>query len=198
VAAAARRAGIDLAQARLRFPCRMAIIARFGRLADAAALEGALTEGTVKDRLFDLLMRRIDFLQQHRAGVKALMRFAPLDPGLSLYLAQATLLSMGWMLEGAGVSAQGVLGLLRRKGLGAVWAWTIRAWLRDDSEDLSATMAALDAALTRADQVARGLPMERSAVPAPEPAPEPDPLFDEPVAEDAPFVPPSDAPEQPK
>jgi hypothetical protein len=64
---------------------------------------------------------------------------------------------MGWLLEGAGVSAHGVHGELRKRGLAAVWAWGVRAWLRDETEDLSATMAAVDTALIRADQIAARL-----------------------------------------
>jgi hypothetical protein len=154
---AAREAGLDLARARLRFPNRLAILRRFGRLADAHALEAARPEAPtepVKDRLFDLLLRRFDFLQMHRAGVIALLRHAPLEPCLSIWLAAATELSMGWMLEAAGISAYGLRGKLRRRGLMAVWAWGVRAWIKDESMDLSATMAAVDAALTRADQFA--------------------------------------------
>ena len=57
------------------------------------------------------------------------------------------------------------------KGLLAVWLWTIRAWRTDDSEDLSATMAALDAALRRAEQAAEWLGWRaREAEPPPEAA----------------------------
>ncbi|CAG4904881.1 unnamed protein product [Acidocella sp. C78] len=153
-AAAARHGGLDLDRARRSFACTGMILARFGRLADMHALHGAASDGAVRDRLFDIVMRRIDFLQQHRAGVIALLRHVPTDPLLACWLARANLASMGWMLEGAGVSAAGLRGALRKRGLLAVWAWTVRAWLRDDSEDLSATMAALDTALTRAEQAA--------------------------------------------
>jgi hypothetical protein len=61
---------------------------------------------------------------------------------------------MGWILEAAGVSATGLRGEIAKRGLAIVWAWGIRAWLRDESEDLSATMAAVDVALARADQIA--------------------------------------------
>lgn len=154
VAAAARRGGLELAEARQHFNGIPAILTRFGRLADAHALTGAMADGRARDRLFDILMRRVDFLQLHRAGVLALMRAAPLDPVLSLCLARANLTSMGWMLEGAGISAQGVRGAIRKRGLLAVWVWTIRSWAGDESEDLSQTMAVLDNALMRADQVA--------------------------------------------
>jgi hypothetical protein len=153
-AAAARHAGLDLVKARTRLPGHGAILKHFGTLADAYALTGALTEGTVKDKLFDILLRRFDFLQLHRPGVVALLRSLPLNPPLAAWMAKETLRSMGWLLEAAGVPATGLAGGLRKRGLAAVWAWGIRAWLRDDSPDLSATMAAVDIALARADQLA--------------------------------------------
>jgi hypothetical protein len=123
-------------------------------LADAYALTGALSEGSVKDRLFDILLRRFDFLQLHRAGVVALLRVLPLDAPLAAWLGNETLRSMGWILEGAGVSAAGLTGAVQKRGLAVVWGWGLRAWLKDESEDLSATMAAVDVALVRADQIA--------------------------------------------
>ena len=154
VPAAARAAGLDLARARERFVGRFTILLRLGRLADQAALAVAPAEGSVKDRLFDLLMRRIDVFQAHRAGVLALLRALPSEPPTALLLGCATRRSMRWMLEAAGVPAQGVRGELRVKGLVAVWLWAIRAWQSDESADLSGTMAALDAALARAEQAA--------------------------------------------
>jgi ubiquinone biosynthesis protein COQ9 len=154
VAAAARAAGLPLSRARERFPGRAAILVRFGRLADQSALAEAPSEGPVRDRLFDLLMRRIDTLQAHRAGVLALLRALPSEPPTALLLTLATRRSMRWMLEAAGIPSRGINGELRVKGLLAVWLWTIRTWRSDDSEDLSATMAALDTALRRAEQAA--------------------------------------------
>ncbi|HUW79819.1 MAG TPA: TetR family transcriptional regulator, partial [Acidocella sp.] len=79
-AAAARRAGLDLGRARARFGAHGEILRKFGELADRAALTGALIEGPVRDRLFDVLMRRFDFLQAHRAGVLALLKPLALEP----------------------------------------------------------------------------------------------------------------------
>jgi hypothetical protein len=183
VAQAARDADLPLDRARRRFPARCVVLLRFGALADEAALALATNEGSPRDRLFDILMRRIDFLQRHRAGVLALLRHLPADPPLALALAAANLCSMGWMLEGAGISARGPHGKLRAKGLLAVWLWTLRAWRRDDSEDLSATMAALDQALLRADQAEEWLGGRRGGgTPATPPAESP---FDEPPAPEA-------------
>jgi hypothetical protein len=172
VAQAARHAGLPLDRARMRFPGRMALLLRFVRMADRAALAGAAEEGAARDRLFDLLMRRIDVLQSHRAGVLAVMRALPADPATALLLATANLRSMGWMLEGAGISSAGPFGRLRAKGLLAVWLWTLRAWQRDASDDLAATMAALDQALVRAEQAANWLRARPAARPAPPEPPE--------------------------
>ncbi len=193
-ASAARHAGLDFARARNRFSGRGAILRRFGALADGYALSGAASVGTVKDRLFDILLRRFDFLQTHRAGVVALLRTAPLEPGLAPWLACETLRSAGWLLEGAGVSARGIRGELRKRGLAAVWAWGVRAWLRDETEDLSATMAAVDTALTRTDQIAARFKRDGFVPEAPEPAPsEPasEAEFDHP---EPPAVPPAGTP----
>ena len=171
VAAAAREAGISLADARGRFPTRGAVLRRFGEIADGAALEGAAPEGVtpegvVRDRLFDLLMRRFDTLQAHRDGVLALLRALPNDPPTAVALTCATRNSMRWMLQAAGVPATGLRGEIQVQGLMAVWLWSVRAWERDDSTDLSGTMAALDVALLRAEQAAAWLKV-RSESPVP-------------------------------
>src|SRR5690348_8746821 len=157
VSEAARAAGLPLARARERFASRAAILLRFGRLAEQAALAETPTDGNTRDKLFYLLMRRIDAVQAHRAGVLSLLHDLPAHPATALILALADRRSMRWMLGAVGVPSVGVNGELRIKGLMAVWLWTIRTWRTDDSTDLSATMAALDAALQRAEQAAAWL-----------------------------------------
>ena len=154
IAAAARAAALPLDMARARFPVKPMVLLRFGRMADQAALADCPAEGPVRDRLFDLLMRRFDALQAHRAGVLALLRTLPADPPTALLLALATRRSMRWMLDAVDVGTRGLRGELRVRGLAAVWLWTVRAWQRDETVDLSTTMAALDTALRRAESAA--------------------------------------------
>ncbi len=190
VVRAARAGDLPLDRARARFLGRGHILARFGRIADQSALAHATTGGVVRDQLFDVLMRRFDVLQAHRGGVLALKTFLPREPMLALSLAAAHLVSMAFMLEAAGIPASGLRGTLRTKGLVAVWLRSARAWERDESEDLSATMAALDSALDRAASVERWLGWEssESAMPSeppleildPDPPSEPDALSGDP------------------
>jgi hypothetical protein len=169
-AAAARRAGLDLVLARERFGVRGKILMKFGEIADRKALAHALTEGAVRERLFDTLMRRFDYLQAHRAGVLALFRYLPANPGLAVLLGQATIASMGWLLEAAGEPATGLAGSVKARGLAVIWGLGVRAWMEDESADLTATMAAVDTALTRADAlVTRFMPGAAPAAAVDEP-----------------------------
>ena len=161
---AARAASLPLDRARRRIRGRSALLMRFGTLADAYALQDAPAEGPVRDRIFDLIMRRIDYFQFHRAGMLAVLHALPTEPPTLLLLADATRRSMGWFLDTAGASSTGLKGKLRTHGLVAVWLWTLRAWQTDESEDLSATMAALDKALSRAESAAAWL--DRPHLPA--------------------------------
>jgi len=174
VIGAAREAGLALDRARKHFAGRDAILMRFGKRADALALADAPATGPARERLFDLLMRRFDALQAHRAGVLALLKYVPADPGTALLLAAATSRSMGWMLQAAGIPASGFAGQIAINGLLGVWLYAVRAWQTDDTADLSTTMAALDKALSRAEQAAgwfgRAAP---AAEEGPKPFPEP-------------------------
>ncbi len=193
VAKAARAAGLSLVEARGRFPSRAAILLRFCRLADQATLLDAADDGLVRDRLFDLLMRRFDVLQTHRVGVQALLRALPTEPPTALLLACATRRSMRWMLQGAGITATGARGALQVRGLLAVWVWGVRAWDRDESEDLSGTMAAVDIALQCAERVASWLQGQRSVAPPAETSEVAKPDPSDPPPADNPPLPESEA-----
>jgi hypothetical protein len=140
VAGAARQAGLDLGRARLRFPCRMQILLRFGRHMDHAALGAISTEQTPRDTVFDLLMHRFDAMRPHRAGLRSLLRALPIEPATALMLGGATVCSMGWLLNAAGVPG----GVAKAHALAALWLRTFRVFIYDESPDLAGTMAALD------------------------------------------------------
>jgi ubiquinone biosynthesis protein COQ9 len=185
VVEASRDAGLDLARVRTRFPSKLKVLRQFGTMADQAALSDTPGTGAVKDRLFDMIMRRIDVLQAHRAGVLAVLDAAAMDPGLGLFLGRLSSRSMAWLLEGAGLSGAGLRGMLRAQGLLGVWLWSVRAWREDESADLSATMTALDKALDRAAQLARTIgddPPDAEEPATADPAPPPyEPAHEPPI-----------------
>lgn len=160
---AAREAGLDLGEVRARFPGRTAVLLRFGSLMDQVALDAVPRSGLPREKLFDLVMSRFDQMQRQRAGVLSVMSALRFDPGMAMLLGGSTMRSMKWLLEAAGVPASGIVGMLRVHGLLAVWTYALRAWEKDESADLGATMAAVDRALDRAVQAEAMLPGGRAS-----------------------------------
>ncbi len=157
----AKDAGLSLAEAYQAYPSKAAILTGIGRDIDGrifASLEADPLDGSPKDRLFDLLMRRFDALNEHRAAFAALAWGLPRTPGEGVALLCQLSTSLGHMLEAAGLSASGLRGALRIKGLGAIYAAGLRVWLKDETPDLAKTMAELD---KRLGQVERCLDMTR-------------------------------------
>jgi len=134
----------------------VALAAAFMARIDAAVLAGTPgqvdPEETARDRLFDVMMRRYDALRPHRDALRALRRAGTRDPLLALALGPALRRSMGAMLEAASLSSEGLPGALRQNGLLAIHYAVSRVFDRDDTVDLSKTMAALDSRLKMAER----------------------------------------------
>lgn len=155
----AAEAGLSLAELYALYPTKTAILAGFVRRVDQATFAARPEpEGKVRDRLFDLLMRRFEALKPHRAALKELARAGLRDGALPLSMGPRFLNAMRWIADAAGVDTAGLIGVVRVKGLAAAYLWTFRTFLDDDSEDLARTMAALDRALGRCESLAQSLP----------------------------------------
>ena len=158
LAEVAEAAKLPLSEVYPVFSSKADILAGYGRRIDAAVLAGEepdAREGSARDRLFDVLMRRFDALGPDKAAVRSILDELCRDPMVGLCGLCPFARSMAAMLEAADLSSEGLRGNLRVKGLGAIYIATLRVWLRDDSEDLARTMAALDRNLRRAEWLAQ-------------------------------------------
>lgn len=126
------------------------LVALQDRVAAEAASGAAEAGGSVRDRLFDGLMRGFDALQANRAAVLAIWRSR--DPGVALLLGSRAGLHVRALAQAAGVDVSGVRGRLRVAALGALCLQAFRGWAADESADMSATMAELDRLLDRAEK----------------------------------------------
>ena len=61
------------------------------------------------------------------------------------------IISLGETIISIGIGAAGLPGIVKVKGLAAIYMSVLRVWLNDDSEDMAKTMSALDRALRRAE-----------------------------------------------
>jgi AcrR family transcriptional regulator len=148
----AKAAKVSLADLRGAFASTLAILVAHMRETDRAVLAGGdadMAEEPPRERLFDVLMRRLELLAPHKAAVRSLVRSAARNPGLALALNSLGVRSQQWMLTAADIGASGPRGMLRAQGLAVLFASVLRTWIHDEDPGLARTMAALDRALAR-------------------------------------------------
>ena len=108
LAEVAGRAGLKLSELRGEFGSTLAIVAAHMKDIDRAVLAGDgadMAEEPARERLFDVLMRRLEALAPYKEAVHSLMRSARRNPGLALALNAMAVRSQQWMLEAAGIGA---------------------------------------------------------------------------------------------
>ncbi len=153
----ADKAHIGLAELHDVFEDKSDILAAYGRRIDRRVLEscGGFDPSTpTKDRLFEILMERFDVLNENRAAVVSVLKSFLPDPKQAVISLPHLGRSMAWMLEAAGIETVGVKGALRVLGLSAVYLAALKVWRKDETSDLSQTMAMIDRALGQAERLA--------------------------------------------
>jgi AcrR family transcriptional regulator len=160
----AAEAKLSLSDLYALFPSKSAILAAFVSRVDRTTLadvEIGGKDGSVRDRLFDIFMRRLDALEPHKRAVAAIVPELSRHPFGFLCTGVRLCRSIAWMADAAGVDTTGPLGALRVQTLTALYLYVLRTWLGDDSADHAKTMAALDKGLKRAEMLAQTQPFSR-------------------------------------
>jgi AcrR family transcriptional regulator len=146
------RAGVSLATARTEFGSTLSILAAHMKELDRKVLageEGDMADEPPRERLFDVLMRRIEAMAPYRKATRSLMKSASCNPGLAFALNGLAVRSQTWMMTAAGIDAAGPRGMIRAQGLAALFASVLHTWVDDEDEGSARTLAALDRALAR-------------------------------------------------
>lgn len=149
-------AGVSLEDVYRVFEDKGSILVEFHRRVDRGVLGyGVLDVGEfegVRDRIFEVLMRRFEVLVPYRGGILVLLEDCVEDCLIFLGSGLQLMNSMDWMLR---------LALVRRRILVPVMCGiflsVLRVWVCDESEDMGGTMVALDRDLGRVDFLFSGL-----------------------------------------
>lgn len=152
----AERAGMDLVGMRAHFASKADVMSAFVRAVDdavLASLDGLVHEDPKRDQLFEIVMARFDALAPYKTALRSISADLSADPALI----RAHIASQAWMLEAAGIGADGIEGGMRVAGLAAVYASVYRTWLADDDPGQARTMAALDRRLRRGERTLQTL-----------------------------------------
>ena len=108
---------------------------------------------SVRDRLFELIMRRFEAMEPHRKAVLSMEHGLDRDPTLMAAAHQRHVRCARWVLALAGLEADGMTGQARAQGLGVIIGQARAAWRGDDAGDFAKTMASLDKNLRRAEEM---------------------------------------------
>ena len=162
-------ADVTLADFRDAFPSKGAVLGGFSKRIDRAVLSHGAAELATeapRERLFDVLMRRLDAMAPYRDGLREIAAWLRRDPAAALAMNRGSVNSMRFMLEAAGIDSDGAAGALKLQGLTFAWARVLAIWLEDSEPGLSRTMAALDRELTQGARWVAGVDrLEQLAAP---------------------------------
>jgi len=150
----ARTAKVSLGQMRGEFSGKTAILKAFMAQIDQAVLDRAaedVVDESLRDRLFDIIMLRLEALEPHKAALKNIIPPLRRYPAVVVEMSGSVIRSAKWMLIAAGLEAQGPDGFVRTRGLALVYGKTLDVWLEDDDAGLAKTMAELDRQLRRGE-----------------------------------------------
>jgi len=152
----AESAGMNLAELSDCFASKSAILAAFVRHIDKQVLANAPVpqDGeSQRDALFEVIMARFDVLEPYKSALRSVVGSGEVE----LSMIRRVLASQGWMLQAAGIDADGPAGAMRTAGLASVYASVFRTWLDDDDPGLARTMATLDRRLRSGETAMMGL-----------------------------------------
>lgn len=156
----AQRAGVTLAQLRESFPSKGAVLGGFSKRIDRIVLDGMghdLDDESPKERLFDVLMRRLDAMAPYREALRGIRESVRFDPVSMAALNQLALNSHRYMLAAAGIGTEGPAGALKLQGVVLMWSRVLDTWFRDEDPGMARTMAKLDKELARGGRMVSGL-----------------------------------------
>ena len=152
----AREANLSLAELRDLFPSKGAVLGGLSRIIDRKVLEvdtADLADEPARERLFDVLMRRLDAMAPYKPALRRIAFALRGDVLSMLALNGVALNSHRYMLAAAGIDTEGPLGRLKLQGTVIAFARTVEVWLDDDDPALARTMAKLDREIRRGETI---------------------------------------------
>ncbi len=152
----ATRAGVSLSEFRDAFPSKGAVLAGFARKIDHIVLaqeNQTLADEAPRERVFDVLMRRLDAMAPYRKALRRIMAAVRSDPLTLAALNGVALNSQRYMLAAAGIRTEGPLGGLKVQGTVIAFARSLEVFLEDEDPGLSRTLAHLDGEIRRGERL---------------------------------------------
>ena len=108
----------------------------------------------VKDNIFELIMMRFDAMTPFKGGLKKIINEIK-NPIILKEISQNILASMDFYLEFSNAYDDTLFDIIKKKSLFLIYSYCFKAWLNDDSKELSKTMSELDRLLNYAEKFSK-------------------------------------------
>ncbi len=107
---------------------------------------------STREKIIESLLHWFETYAPYRLQIDQLKRSARSHPDLALRLFVGLEALIRHILVISGDPALGFKGMMRVKGVAGVFLSTARVWMKDDSNDLAATMKMLDQRMSKAEE----------------------------------------------
>ena len=124
---------------------QQSLIETFDNIQDAG-------EVSIREKIIESLLHWFETYAPYRLQIEQLNKFARSHPDLALCLLIGLESLIRRTLVMSGDPAHGLKGMVRVKGVAGVFLATKRVWMRDDSDDLAATMKMLDQRMSQSEE----------------------------------------------
>ena len=124
---------------------RQSLMETYDDIQDAGAV-------SIREKIIESLLHWFETYAPYRSQIDQLNQSARSHPNLALRLFVGLEALIRHILVMSGDPALGLKGVVRVKGVAYVFLATARVWMKDDSNDLAATMKMLDQRMSQAEE----------------------------------------------
>ena len=149
---------IPINEIKIFFKSEITILDEFSKMIDIKVEKSfdyeELTNTSVKDNLFELIMLRLEYMQPYRNALKSIKSSLKSDPLVAKSVAKNVMNSLDFYLELTNAYNDSFLDIFKKKSIFLIYSYIFMIWLEDDSDELSKTMSELDKLLTFSEKIA--------------------------------------------
>ena len=149
---------IPINEIKIFFKSEITILDEFSKMIDIKVEKSfdyeELTNTSVKDNLFELIMLRLEYMQPYRNALKSIKSSFKSDPLVAKSVAKNVMNSLDFYLELTNAFNDSFLDIFKKKSIFLIYSYIFMIWLEDDSDELSKTMSELDRLLTFSEKIA--------------------------------------------
>ncbi len=149
---------IPINEIKIFFKSEITILDGFSKMIDIKVEKSfdyeELTNTSVKDNLFELIMLRLEYMQPYRNALKSIKSSFKSDPLVAKSVAKNVMNSLDFYLELTNAYNDSFLDIFKKKSIFLIYSYIFMIWLEDDSDELSKTMSELDKLLTFSEKIA--------------------------------------------